>query len=330
MRDWQESLVNLIREKNTVILATHVNPDGDALGSLLGLADMLESMGKTVIRYLEEPVSHLYRFLPDSDRVVTDLDQVCGIARNAGEDVLGISLDCGDLKRLGKSGSRLLQIHPFVVIDHHQGNDGFGDLAWIEPHRSSTGEMIFDLITALGLRLSLRAASCLYVAIVTDTGSFKYEATSSHTFQVAASLLEAGVRPEEISRNLHDNFSLGRLHLMQQVLATLETFADDAIAAIRVTREMLRSCGCTLEDTENFINLPRSVDSVRVACFLKESGEDLVTVSLRAKGDCNVARVANRFGGGGHRNAAGFRMHRHTLDEVQEILLPVLREELAA
>ena len=311
-------------------LATHIRPDGDALGSLLGLADILEGMGKRVVCYLEEPVSPLYSFLPRRDQVETDLARVFAFVRDCGDDIMGICLDCGDLERLGKSGPELKKIRPFLVIDHHQGNSGFGDLAWIESHRSSTGEMIYDLAVEMGADVSKDAADCLYTAIVTDTGSFQYDSTSDHTFAVAGNLVACGVRPAEISQSLYDNVSFGRLRLMERVLASLESFADDQIGVIMLSREMLRATGATLEDSEGFINLPRSVRGVRVAVFLKESddGRKDVSVSLRAKGDCNLAVVAAKFGGGGHRNAAGFRMSGLSLEQVRDKLLPVLKQEL--
>jgi phosphoesterase RecJ-like protein len=311
-------------------LATHVRPDGDALGSLLGFADILKGMGKEVLCYLEEPISDRYAFLPCGDRVETDLGRVSDFVRNCGADVMGICLDCGDLSRLGKSGPVLKKIHPLLVIDHHQGNNGFGDLAWIESHRSSTGEMIYDLAVEMGADVSKDAADCLYTAIVTDTGSFQYDSTTEHTFAVAGRMVGRGVRPAAISQSLYDNASFAGLQLMQQVLATLESFVEDQVAVIRVSREMLQATGTTLEDCEGLINFPRSVGDVRVAVFLKESDEENnnVSVSLRAKGDCDVAVAAARFGGGGHRNAAGFRSTDQSMDQVLAVLLPVLEKEL--
>lgn len=329
MMTLSESLLDAIRSKGSIVLATHLNPDGDALGSLLGLADILESMGKKVFRYLEKPVSHLYSFIPGSSQAQTDLNALDFFVGQAGDDILCISLDCGDKQRLGINGPKLMEIRPFAVIDHHQGNDGFGDFAWIDAKRSSTGEMVFDLAAELGVTLSKNAAIALFTAIVTDTGSFRYESTTAHTFEVARKLVELGVDPDSVSRSIYDNFSVARLQLMQKVLATLEVLEGDRIAAIRVTQEMLAETGCTMEDTENFINLPRAVISVEVAVFLKETGDGKVSVSMRAKDTCNVAEIAARFGGGGHRNAAGFTAFETTIYDVWQNVLPVLQEELA-
>jgi len=327
MKILSESLLEVIRKTNNIVLATHANPDGDALGSLIGLADTLEAMGKQVFRYLEEPVSHLYEFLPDTSLMQTDIHALQDFVRQVGDDILCISLDCGDRKRLGENADELMNITPFMVIDHHKNNNGFGNLAWIDSDRSSTGEMVFDLAEALGQKISEKAAVALFAAIVTDTGSFRYESTSAHTFNVARKLVEFGVKPDQVSRHLYDNYTAGRLQLLQQVLATMGIYGDGRVAIIQVTTDMLESTGCSLIDTENFINLPRSITSVKVAVFLKEIGSDIVSVSLRAKDSCDVADVAAQFGGGGHRNAAGFRASLTTLDEVRDRLLSVLLKE---
>ncbi|WP_028317615.1 DHH family phosphoesterase [Desulfobulbus elongatus] len=324
----EQAVTAAVRDKGHILLATHFNPDGDALGSLLGLADILEGMGKQVFRYLEEPVSPLYRFLPGCGQIQTEMTRVREFVARAGDDFLALCLDCGDAYRLGRHNAELTGFRPLMVIDHHRGNQGFGDGDWIEPHRSSTGEMIYDLAMALGADISTRAAECLYAAISTDTGSFRYESTSNHTFAVAGDLIRRGVRPDQVSSNLYDNYTLGRLRLMQEVLATLEMHERDRIAIIRVTQKMLERTYTTMEDTEYFVNLPRAVSSVRVAVFLKEVEPLHVSVSLRAKGKCDVSLIAARFGGGGHRNASGFRIKGQGMEAVRDALLQLLRQEV--
>ncbi|MCI5138958.1 MAG: hypothetical protein D3922_11220 [Candidatus Electrothrix sp. AR1] len=206
------------------VLATHVRPDGDALGSTFGLAHILKMMGKEVLCYLEQPVADVYNFLTPHVPIETDFPSVAAFVEKCGVDIMGIALDCGDLGRLGEKGRELNNIHPFLVIDHHQGNKGFGDLHWVEPHRSSTGEMVYDLAEELGVadQLSREAAECLYTAIVTDTGSFRYDSTTEHTFAVAGKLIDRGVTPASVCQKLFDNASFGSLQLTQTVLATLQ------------------------------------------------------------------------------------------------------------
>jgi len=313
--------------KRNVILATHVNPDGDALGSLLALADILESMGKEVFCFLEKSLPSLYRFLPGGEKIHTELRALKEFAAVAPEETAVVALDCGDSARLGDAADDLAKISPLLVIDHHQSNDGFGDISWIEPQRSSTGEMVFDLAEILGVTLSQQAAFCLYTAILTDTGSFRYETTSAHTFAVAGRLVQLGVRPQEVATKVFDNYTPGRLRLLDQVLSTLEIRDNGRIAFIEVSRIMYEKTGTTPDETENFINFPRSISSVEVAVFLKEIEDGRVSVSMRAKGGCDVAAIAAQFGGGGHRNAAGFRK-RGSVEALRAALLPVLKKEL--
>lgn len=326
-----EQILELVNHASHVVLITHVHPDGDALGSLFGLGDILESRGKQVFRYLDAPVSHLYDFLPGSRLGSTDLDaalQFADQADSAGGKVVAVALDCGDAERLGQSKDRLLKISPFIVIDHHCGHRDFGDHLWLESDCSSTGEMVYELALAMDAKVSLDAAFCLYVAIVTDTGSFRYESTSPRTLRIAADLVETGVRPDEVAERVYDNYTLARLRLMEMVLATLEIYAGGQIGLIRVSAEMFAQSGASSEDVEGFVNYPRALRSVRVAVFLKESKEGIISVSLRAKGGCDVAAIAAAFGGGGHRNAAGFRFTDNSMEDVQKKVLDALKKAL--
>ena len=311
-------IIKLIKAANRVLISTHIFPDGDALGSQLALGYALESLGKEVYLYSEEPVSYILDFLPGCDKLITFLPE-----RNDHFDC-AISVDCGDSRRLGAGADDLICHSPFIAIDHHTGHQKFADISWVDQHRSSSGEMIYDLCRILGVKLTYEMAFCLYTAILADTGSFKYENTSPHTMRVAADLLEYGVKPAEICGYIFDNYSINRLRLLQEVLATMELFADDAIAFIHVTNELFDRTGALPADTELFINFPRSLKSVKVAIFLKETVDDLISVSMRAKGEVDVATVARAFGGGGHVNAAGFKLPDTTIDYVRQDLLKKL------
>jgi phosphoesterase RecJ-like protein len=310
-----DTIADQLQKSHTVLLATHVFPDGDALGSQIALGNILKSLGKKVVLYGEEAVSHLYDFMPGSDQV--DLTKP-----EPGQFDCAVALDCGDAERLGPEMKRILTIHPLIVIDHHKGNDGFGDINWVDPSRASTGEMIFDLARAMNAEISYETAYCLYAAIVTDTGSFKYSSTTAETFRVVRELVGKGVKPAEVAGNLFDNFTVNRLRLLQEVLATLEIFMDGKVAVIHVTQDMYDRTGTTQTDTENFVNYPRSLISVKVAVFIKANSKGGLSVSMRSKGnDCDVTRVAHRFGGGGHRNAAGCRFPDQSIQQVRDMLV---------
>lgn len=323
-----EQILQDIRTADNVVLFTHTHPDGDALGSLFGLADILEQIGKNVFCCLEEPVSHLYTFMPDINRARTSLEDYRAFIAGAGKSLIGIALDCGDDDRLGKFKREFLKISPFIVIDHHQSHRNFGTVRWVEADCSSTGEMVYELAMALDAPISYKCAYNLYVAICTDTGSFRYECTRPRTMQIASELLEKGVRPDEICGYLYDNFSRERLKLMEMVLSSIRLFDSEQIACMYVSSQMLKESGATLQDVEGFIDFPRSLRSVKVAVFIKESGDGVVAVSLRAKGECDVAEVARLFEGGGHRNAAGFRSLGKTIEQVRLEILSVLSDAL--
>jgi bifunctional oligoribonuclease and PAP phosphatase NrnA len=312
-----ERLIAEIHGATNIVLLTHSHPDGDALGSLFAFADILERLGKKVFCFLEEPVSHHYDFLPDTERAHTQLEEFRQFVVDAAGDILMVGLDCGDDDRLGKSKTEFLKIEPFVVIDHHRSHRAFGTISWVDPCRSSTGEMIYELAQALNVPISYNCAYNLYVAICTDTGSFRYESTTPRTMHIAAELLGKGVRPEEVGSHLYDKYSIERLKLMEMVLATITLCVREQIAFMHVSQKMLKESGATIQDVEGFVDLPRSLLSVKVAVLIKETGNDIVAVSMRAKGQCDVAAVAKEFDGGGHRNAAGFRCHGKTIDQVQ-------------
>ncbi|MFT5698352.1 MAG: phosphoesterase RecJ-like protein [Desulforhopalus sp.] len=324
-----EQIIKDIQSTSHVVLFTHSHPDGDALGSLLGFAALLEALGKKVFCLLEESVSHLYSFLPDKEKISTSVEEYHHFMSDAGEDVISIALDCGDEDRLGTLKTEVLSKSPFFVIDHHQSHRDFGTGRWVAPACSSTGEMVYEVAMLLGAELSYNAAFNLYVAICTDTGSFRYECTGQRTMEIAGQLLAKGVKPNEVAGHLYDNFSKQRLKLMELVLGSMILLDDDQIAFMSVTRKMLLKSGATLQDVEGFIDFPRSLKTVKVAVLLKESQNGMTSVSMRAKGECNVADVAKHFGGGGHRNAAGFRCDGKSISQVKEEVHSALQKVVA-
>jgi len=325
-----ENILEVIRDTGHFVVTTHVQPDGDAVGSLLAMADMLEQMGKRVFTYLDEPISHLYDFLPGCRKLVSDIDRLQSFVDEAGVDICAVALDCGEADRMGRYQDYFLQISPFVVVDHHLSHLNFGDYRWVDPQCSSTGEMVYEIGQALGQTPTYEGAFSLYVAICTDTGSFRYECTGERTFEIAGKLVGLGVNPNEVAGLIYDNYSPERLNLMQHVLATLELSENKQIACIHVTREMFDRSSALAQDVEGFIEYARSISPVKVAVFIKETKSGLISVSLRAKGECNVASIAKQFGGGGHRNAAGCKFPANSLESVREKVVDSIKEALRA
>lgn len=284
----------LLRHRR-VIVTSHMRPDGDSIGSSLALAWALRALGIDCrVIHRDRPPLQFAEFpgvaeIEMGDTVPKDADAV-------------VVLECGDLARTGLSGFDGL---PVINLDHHPGNTGYGTARWFDGAASACGEMIFEIIMELGVPITPDMATQLFVAIVTDTGSFRYPGVSPRTFSISARLLEAGADPVSVARKLFDSQTLGRLRLQGAVLQTMEVDDTGRLVILTLEDAMLAWSGATMEETDGLINLPLSVKAVQVAVFFKEAEHGQWRVSLRSKGDIDVGSVARAFGGGGHKNASG-------------------------
>lgn len=292
-----EKLVAAVRQARLCVIASHANPDGDALGSSLGLALGLESIGKKVAVLNRDPVPDFYQFLPGSRRITS---RVPAAARR-GEGLL-LLLDCNSINRVELDG---LSCRHTAVIDHHETESDFGTIRWIQRNAAATGVMVHALLGKLRVSLTPAIATNLYTAISLDSGTFRYSNTTARLFRISADLVDAGADPAFVAESLYDSWSPGRFRLLLDALETLEM--RDGLAIMHITREMFRRTGTSSADTENFSNFPRMVSATALSALFREIGNGTWKVSLRSKGNLNVAAIAERFGGGGHRNAAGYR-----------------------
>ena len=299
-------------------MSAHVNPEGDAIGSQLAMASLLRRLGKEVVILNESPVPHVLRFMKGAESVLKE------IPRDFNAQAL-VALDCPDPKRLGRIAEYISEERAVINIDHHISNENFGKFNWVEPDFSSAGEMVFDLFKAFRLKLTLDEAIALYVAIMTDTGSFRYTNTSSKTHRIAAELIEAGVKPYEMHTRIYETSSVQDTNLLGEALQTLTLSEDGKIAWLWVTKEMLKKTKASLEGTEGIINFARSIDGVEVAVLFRETGtEDRVKVSFRSKGRIDVNKLAAFFNGGGHATASGCSV-LGKLEEVEKKVLEKAR-----
>ncbi len=299
-----------LRRGARFVVTSHVRPDGDAIGSSMAMALALEAMGKQVRVVLRDPLPDPYPEFPRTAEIVSAADLPAD-----GSTV--IVLECGDLERTGLSG---LDGHTIVNVDHHPGNAGYGDIQWFDGSAAACAEMVYEIVRDLGVSLTADMAAHLYVAIVTDTGSFRYPGVSPRTFDICGRLIEAGADPVGIARLLYDGSTLGRVRLQAAVLSTLEVLQDATIATLTVDPAMIASAGASPDDTDGLINIPLSVRHIRAVAFFKLGEPGLVRVSLRSKGTLDVGGIARGFGGGGHRNAAGCTLSG-TPDEVRARIL---------
>jgi phosphoesterase RecJ-like protein len=290
-----DRIVEAIRRRQRFVISSHSRPDGDSIGSQLAMAFALRALGKDV-------------HVVNKDRAAGPLLQFPGVTaiqiadRVAEEYDAAIIMECGDLGRTGVSG---LDRFFVINIDHHPGNTGFGRLNWFDATAAACGEMVFDLVDALGVPLQADIATHIYLAILTDTGSFHYSSISPRTFEICRRTLEAGVDPVAVARNVYDSNHMGRLKLFGAVLSAMQLDPTGRIAIVYLDHEMAREAGGTYEDTEGLINLPLTVKEIEAVVFFKQTEGDEYRVSMRSKGDIDIGAVAKQFGGGGHKNAAG-------------------------
>jgi len=303
-----QQIVHEIHRRQRFVVTSHARPDGDAIGSSLAMAYALRHLGKEVRVVSRDPAPPPFETCPGvGDIIVTDR------VDDPGDAV--IVMECGDLSRPGISG---LERGYVINIDHHAGNAMYGTLNWFDVSAAACGEMVFDLIGALGVPLTLAIATHVYVAVLTDTGGFHFSNITPRTFDICRACVEAGVNPPAIARAVYDSNRLGRVRLFGAVLNDMQTDAAERVATLRVTRQMAADCGATYEDTEGLINFPLTVTTIVAVVFFKENADDDWRVSLRSKGDVDINAVAREFGGGGHKNASGCGV-RGTFEQWQPV-----------
>jgi phosphoesterase RecJ-like protein len=306
-----------IRRRQRFVVTSHARPDGDAIGSSLAMAFALRHLGKDVrVVSRDAPPPPMMAFPGVAGIEVTDH------VADPGEAV--IVMECGDLARTGVTGLD----RAFVInIDHHPGNLMFGQANWFDLSAAACGEMVFDLVRELGVPLTVEIATHVYVAILTDTGSFHYSNITPRTFDICRQCIEAGVVAQDVARNIFDSNHLGRLKLFGAVLSGMQLDATGRIATVWVDNQLARQCGGTYEDTEGLINLPLTVKEILAAVFFKENGAGDWRVSMRSKGTIDVNAIAKEFGGGGHKNASGCSA-KGTLPELTVLFQQKLTEAI--
>ncbi|HXE80417.1 MAG TPA: bifunctional oligoribonuclease/PAP phosphatase NrnA [Vicinamibacterales bacterium] len=290
-----ERIRDAVLSRQRFVISSHARPDGDSIGSQLAMAYALRALGKDVVIVNCDPAPGPLMAFPGVPSIrVAD--------RVEGEFDAAIVLECSELARTGVEG---LDRYFLINIDHHPGNAAFGAVNWFNGRAAACAEMVFDVIEALRVPLSVEIATHVYVGILTDTGSFHYSNITPRTFDICRRLVEAGVDPPKVARSIFDSNSLGRLKLFGAVLSSIELEDEGRLAIVRVDREMAARAGGTYEDTEGLINLPLTVRDIQAVVFFKELGDREYRVSMRSKGEIDVCSVAKRYGGGGHKNASG-------------------------
>jgi phosphoesterase RecJ-like protein len=288
-------IVESIATRKRFVISSHSRPDGDSIGSQLAMAFALRALGKEVRVVNRDAAPAPLMAFPGVAEI-----EIAGQVEGAFD--AAIIMECGDLTRTGVAG---LDQFFVINIDHHPGNTGYGRINWFDSTAAACGEMVYELIGALGVPLSVEMATHIYVAILTDTGSFHYSSISPRTFEICREALVAGVEPVLVARHVYDSNNIGRLRLFGTVLSAMQLDTTGRIAMVYLDHEMARAAGGTYDDTEGLINLPLTVKEIQAVVFFKQIEGEQYRVSLRSKGDVDIGAVAAEFGGGGHKNAAG-------------------------
>jgi phosphoesterase RecJ-like protein len=290
-----EKVLNAIEERQSFVVTSHARPDGDAIGSVLATREMLESLGKTVEAVMSDPVPHIYQPLPNSS-LIRQSKSVNG------QHEAAVILECDSVQRTGITGldapSRLL-----INIDHHNSAREFAHVNWIQKNACATAEMIYELVQASGVKLTPAMATCLYTAGLTDTGSFCFFGTNEKTFALAEELVRAGADAAAIGHQVYFANPEGKMRLLGEALQNMQR--RGALIWMHVTQEHMKKSGAVEEDCEGLVNYALSVEGVETALFFRELPNGRFRVSLRSKGKIDVACIAEKFGGGGHRCASG-------------------------
>ena len=299
---------NKITESDNIVLISHVNPDGDALGSSLSLYPILKRMNKNVkVFNVSAPLPQYLDFLPNFEKVTNKLPSKIDLM---------ISFDCGSFDRLGIEDKPKFLIN----IDHHISNTNYGDFNLIESNAASTSQVVYNMLRANGIEIDENSATCIYTALVTDTGSFQYETVDDKVFECAAEMVKSGAKPEFVAKMLFQRDRLSRLRFLAKAYDTLELCCDGKVAIVEITKEMMEATGATKDDTEGVVNSIRNIASVEVGLLLREEDEG-IKISLRSKNYLDVSEIAKNFGGGGHKRAAGFTEKINEYDDIIRLII---------
>ncbi len=313
-----DRILEVIRRHKTFCIVGHVRPDGDCVGSQLGLTLALKGAGKTVVCWNEDAIPPKYKFL--------DPDGLLQKPRPGKKFDCVIATDCASFERLGKAGRFSVNRKMLINIDHHESNPNYGDVNWVSARESSCGELIFRLLKVARWPITRPIADCLFAAVSTDTGSFQYPTTRPGTFHTGAELVTRGANLAKICDEVYQSYSLSRMRLLRHVYSKFRLTANDRIAYLWLKQADFSRTGAESNDTEGLIDHIRAIEPVVVACVFEELEPGLTRISLRSKNpNVNVNEIAAQFGGGGHQAAAGARIPGPPLSVQRKVIAAIKR-----
>lgn len=298
-----DTVIDRLTESQAIFLSTHINPDGDAIGSLIALGLGLQQHGKHIYLYNESPIPAVYRFLPGVQLVQQVLPE------SSAWDT-AVVLDCGTLERIGVAVDFVRGLPQVINIDHHVTNTNFGQYRLVDSTACSSAEIVYRLLKKMAITIDAAIATSIYTGILTDTGSFRFANTNSAAYTICSEMVQAGVDPYTVAQHVYGTYSLGRIKLLNMALDSIEISANGKLSLMTLTQDMFRETDTNPEDVDGMINYAKRIEDVKVAALIMENENGAVQkryhVSLRSDGTVDVAEIAASFGGGGHFNAAGF------------------------
>ncbi|MBN1405043.1 MAG: bifunctional oligoribonuclease/PAP phosphatase NrnA [Candidatus Omnitrophica bacterium] len=305
-----------IKRHNKFLIVSHVNPEGDAIGSQLAFLHLVKMLGKSGCMVNADGVPHRYSFMPGSKKIITH------IGKNVKYDAV-VFLDCADIKRIGSLSKVVDLSKPKINIDHHISNVNFGNVNLVDAKASSAAEILYALFKYAKVKISKNAAICLYTAILVDTGSFNYANVTFATHQAAAGLISAGINANEIYRKVYEDVPVATTRLLAGVLSTLRLSSDNKIAWMYIDKTTLKKCKANLADEEDFVNFPRIIKGVEVAMLFTEVSPGKIKISFRSNYNVDVNKIASCFGGGGHKKASGCVINSSMKEAQQKVISEV-------
>jgi len=318
-----QGIIDCIQRYNKFILTAHETPDGDAIGSETAFYRVLTDLGKQVTIFNADAMAGKYRFI-DPDNAIQVLSEDTRLPQDLKDWVL-IILDTNDTNNIGIVSERILpEVRNHIILDHHESGDHIATGNLIESDASSTCELLYELFKEMDVHIDFDTAQALYVGIVYDTGSFIYPKTTAKTFHIAEDLVSIGVSPNYVYARIYESNSISSLMLQSRVLSSLELFYNEHVAVQTMLKETLISCNAIFEEADTLINIPLKSEKIKVSVFFKENAEGVLRCSMRSKGNINVAEIAQIYGGGGHKTAAGFKSS-YPLETMKEKVLDKLK-----
>jgi phosphoesterase RecJ-like protein len=310
-----EEITRILEESNSILVASHVDPDGDSLGTQLAFAGFLRKNGKRVFLFREDVIPQKFQFLPELENI----KHIHDVPENFSVDA-AVILECPRITRAGNIIQKLNKNCKIINIDHHQDNEIYGDVHWVNSEASSVGEMVFEYFEAVGYNVDEPAATQLYVAMLTDTGRFRYSSTSERTMQIAGKLIGAGADPRTICDQIFYNMPIATIKIIGHALDKAEFLRDGRVCVLSIGKEILSKHEARLSETEGLAEYSLYGKGVEAGLLLKEGEDGVTRISLRSRGKFNVAELAAKFGGGGHVNAAGCSIEKSLGEAKKDIL----------